>query len=150
NWERMGAHIKQLGNENFAKQEVFKSFGTHGSGGILIDQQGLENQAHQYVIGGRGNVTEIYQIGDNNSYEGFNNAEVANILDLNWSFKPVGENYSQFQRGESSELRLNIIGNDNITAQYQEGNVWGRTYNLADITIEGDSNEAAQAQLGTN
>ena len=148
NWDRMGAHIKQLGNENFAKQEVFRSFGTQGSGGIIIDQQGLTNQARQYVIGGRENVTEIYQIGNNNSYAGSTNADVADILSLDWNLIPVGENFSQFQRGENSELRLNILGNDNITAQYQEGTVWGRTYNIANIDIEGSSNEAVQAQLG--
>lgn len=110
NWGRMGAHIKQLGNENFAKQEVFRSFGTHGSGGIIIDQQGLENHARQYVIGGRANVTEIFQTGDNNTYTGFTNTDVADVLNLAWSFKPAGENFSQFQRGENNELRLNIVG----------------------------------------
>lgn len=150
NRNRMGAHIKQLGNDNFAKQEVFRSFGTHGSGGIIIDQQGNENQARQYVIGGRSNVTEIQQVGNNNSYSGFNNSDVADILSLAWNHKPSGESFSQFQRGESNELRLNIIGNDNITAQYQEGDVWGRSYNIANINIEGNYNEAAQAQLGSH
>jgi|GEM_PF-5412325 len=147
NWERMGAHIKQLGNYNFAQQEVFRSFGTHGSGGILIDQQGLENQARQYVIGGRSNVTEIFQTGNNNTYTGFQSS-VADVLNLNWQFVPADEEYTQFQRGESSEVRLNITGNDNITAQYQEG-IWGRSYNIANISIEGATNEAVQAQLGT-
>lgn len=149
NWDRMGAHIKQLGNENFAKQEVFRSFGTHGSGGIIIDQQGDANHAHQYVIGGRNNVTETYQTGNNNNYTGFTNSDVSDILNLSWSFKPVGENFSQFQRGENNALRLNIVGDNNITAQYQEGDVWGRSYNSANINVEGDYNEVAQAQLGT-
>ncbi len=149
NWNRMGAHIKQLGDDNFAQQEVFRSFGTHGSGGILIDQQGLENQARQYVIGGRSNVTEVFQTGNNNTYIGFQSIDIANILDVEWQFVPMGEAYSQFQRGESSEVRLNITGDDNITAQYQEG-IWGFSYNVANITIDGNSNQAAQAQLGTS
>ena len=148
NWDRMGAHIKQLGNENFAKQEVFRSFGTHGTGGILIDQQGGKNQARQYVIGGRSNVTEITQIGNNNGYIGFTNSIFTDIL--NWSFKPNGESFSQFQRGENSELRLNIRGDNNITAQYQEGDVWGRAYNIGNINIEGHSNQAGHAQLGNH
>lgn len=147
NWDRMGAHIKQLGNENFAKQEVFRSFGTHGSGGILIDQQGSKNQARQYVIGGRSNVTEISQIGNNNRYSGFKNTYFVDLLD--WSFKPVGEEFSQFQRGESNEVRLSIVGNNNVTAQYQEGDVWGRSYNIANATIVGNFNEVGQVQLGT-
>ena len=148
NWDRMGAHIKQLGDENFAKQEVFRSFGTHGSGGILIDQKGSKNQARQYVIGGRSNVTEISQIGNNNRYSGFKNTFFVDLL--GWSFKPVGEEFSQFQRGESNEVRLNIVGNNNVTAQYQEGDVWGRSYNIANINIVGNSNEVGQVQLGTN
>ncbi len=148
-WNRMGAHIKQLGDENFAQQEVFRSFGTNGSGGIIIDQQGDENQARQYVIGGRDNITEIFQTGDNNVYTGFTSSKVGDILNLSWVFKPTGEDYSQYQRGEGNEVRLNILGNNNITAQYQEGDVWGYSYNIADINIVGHSNEASQAQLGT-
>jgi hypothetical protein len=150
NFERMGAHIKQLGDNNFAQQEVFRSFGTHGSGGILIDQDGIGNQARQYVIGGRANVTEVFQTGNNNTYTGFQSSSIADMLDADWQFVPAGENYAQFQRGEYSELRLNITGDDNTTAQYQEGTVWGEAYNVADIVIFGDENQAAQAQLGTS
>lgn len=147
NWDRMGAHIKQLGDANFAQQEVFRSFGTHGSGGILIDQIGSDNQARQYVIGGRNNVTEIFQDGYGNVYTGFQ-SQIAEILDLPWVLKPA-EDFAQYQRGESSTVKIDIIGNDNITAQYQEG-IWGRSYNVAEIYITGDENQAAQAQLGTN
>jgi hypothetical protein len=148
NWDRMGAHIKQLGDDNFGQQQVFRSFGTHGSGGILIDQNGNENQALQYVIGGRSNVTEIFQYGDGNKYTGFQ-SQIADILDLPWALKPAGD-FAQYQRGEYSTVRIDVLGDDNITAQYQEGTTWGGGYNTAEIDIIGNENQAAQAQLGIN
>lgn len=67
NWDRMGVDINQEGNNNWANQKTIASFGTYGVQGMKINQDGNYNVADQLSIGGMSNATEIEQIGNNNN-----------------------------------------------------------------------------------
>jgi len=67
NFNRMGLDINQNGVHNWANQVTQPGFGTYGVQGMMINQIGEYNIADQMSIGGMQNTSEIEQIGDNNN-----------------------------------------------------------------------------------
>jgi len=123
-WNRMGLHIKQFGNNNDAFQETLSSFGCYGIQDMYIEQNGDGNFVDQYSIGGMQSLMEAYQIGDGNTS-------------------------TQYQDARFSNLHLYINGDNNTTDQYQEYSVWAYSGNHdAYIDITGDRNDVYQTQFG--
>ena len=160
-FSRMGVDLDQVGNNNWATQTTVKSFGSFGVQGMLIVQDGDYNIADQLSIGGRSNVTEITQVGNNNN----NPTESGNAFDLSatgltnpltlpWTytnqggFSPSGT-YTQYTNQMFGTTHMYIEGNDNNAAQYQEYSVWGLSGdNDAWLDLVGNTNNVAQGQLG--
>ena len=77
-WDRMGLDINQEGDNNWANQETRAGFGTYGVQGMMINQDGNYNIADQMSIGGTNQQVEIEQIGNNNN----NPDESSNVFDV--------------------------------------------------------------------
>lgn len=155
NWDRMGLDIDQLGNNNHATQKTISSFGVYGVQGMIIDQDGDYNKASQLSIGGSQTTIEIFQEGDNNNNPAMssNTFDVSatglqNPLALPWVHKPAGD-FTQYNNAYKGVAHIDVLGDDNNTAQYQEYTVWALGGdNDAYIDITGSTNDAAQGQLG--
>lgn len=123
-FNRLGMHIKQFGDENEAYQETEASFGSYGIQDMFIKQDGDNNFVEQFSKGGMQTLMEAEQIGnDNISY--------------------------QHQDARFSKLHLRIKGDNNFTDQYQEYTVWADSGDQdAYADINGDNNRARQKQVG--
>lgn len=146
---RKGLDIDQVGSNNVANQKTVASFGSYGIKKMHVDQVGSGNQADQLSIGGMASVMQVRQDGSNNDYTVDVSATgKASPLDLPFAHKPAGD-YIQYQNGRFSTATIDIVGSGNHTAQYQEYTIWSASgHNYADMDIAGDSNNAAQGQLG--
>lgn len=153
-----GVRITQTdGDHNSAEQSTAASFGCYGIQNMTVTQTGNSNVGDQYSIGGMGTVMSINQTGDNNnnptqSGNAFNYSvsglNITNPLNIAWAHKPAGD-FSQYSNQRFGHAVINVTGNGNNTAQYQEYTVWSTSgANLADINVTGDLNNAAQGQLG--
>lgn len=150
NWNQMGLHIEQVGDDNWANQKTVSSFGCFGIQGMIIDQQGYNNHANQYSKGGMSCTMEIYQ---NGSY----NDDVVDLSALTcacdacnmaYAGKPAGA-VTQYQWARFSTAKIDITGDYNHTQQcqeYQTSGVSGHHY--AEMLITGNHNNAAQGQIG--
>jgi hypothetical protein len=143
-------YIEQKGNNNDGWQKTVSSFGCFGIQDMKIYQEGNNNFAKQYSKGGMASIMYVKQKGNNNNYTPVDVSctGLQNPLTLSWSEKPTGD-YIQYQNGRFSDAVINIEGNGNNTAQYQEYTVWVFSgANDAYVDITGDDNNTAQGQLG--
>lgn len=145
-------YIEQKGIDNDGWQKTVSGFGCHGIQDMKIYQEGLENFAKQYSKGGMGGIMYVRQKGNYNNYTPVDVSCTGqkNPLALPWAQKPGGA-YTQYQNARFSEATIDIVGNGNMTAQYQEftlsnGPINGNHYAI--IEIDGNDNNAAQGQLG--
>lgn len=157
NWARMGLDIDQVGNDNWANQKTIYSFGSFGVQGMMIVQTGNDNIADQLSIGGKSNVTEITQIGNNNNNPTINGnaydvsaTMLADPLSLSWTQKPTGT-FTQYTNQMNGTTHMYVYGDNNNTHQYQEcsltnGQIVGD--NDAFMDVYGSGNNVAQGQLG--
>jgi hypothetical protein len=147
-WARMGVHINQVGSDNWAKQETISSYGCYGVQGMMIDQQGDGNYAHQYNVGGMQSDVIVKQIGSNNDYTVDVSATGIDPLGMTYAHKPAG-NFIQYSHGRYCTQDIDIQGSSNHTAQYQEYTSWSVSgHNYEEIDIIGSNNNAAQGQIG--
>jgi len=174
-WNRMGAHIKQDGSENWALQETVSGFGCTGITGIYTLQEGSQNFAYQHNFGGWGSTMEIYQRGNNNDYDisgcpAMSDVETGAamtnpITGIPWAHLPTERvptpastsnpktppaGFAQYQNGLFSTAHIDVTGDRNHTAQYQERTVTNNNAlnSQAYIDITGSDNYAMQGQLG--
>lgn len=159
----MGLDIEQWGgNDNWAFQQTIASFGSYGIQDMLIRQQGSDNFMNQLSVGGMAGKMESFQTGNSNDYDvsGKSVAGMASPLALPWAHKPVlslpspgagtpaGE-YGQYQNARYGVATVNITGDSNHTAQYQEYRVWATSgAHKATGAIIGGSNYLVQGQIG--
>ncbi|KAA3610556.1 MAG: hypothetical protein DWQ05_21280 [Calditrichaeota bacterium] len=148
---RKGLDIDQIGDENWANQKTVASFGSFGIKKMYVDQIGDNNLADQYSKGGMQSTMEIRQEGNGNDYTVDVSATgKPSPLAMSFVDKPAGD-FTQYQNGRFSTASIDILGDDNHTAQYQEYTVWSTSgANYAEIDILGDFNNAAQGQIGEN
>ncbi len=149
NRDRMGLDIDQVGNENNANQKTVASFGCYGIQGMVIKQEGNNNTANQLSVGGMQSTMEVIQVGnDNDDVVDVSATGKPSPLALPFVHKPVGE-FTQYQNGRYSTASINVTGDNNHTAQYQEYTSWSVSgHNYAEIDIIGNENNAAQGQIG--
>ncbi len=117
NWDRMGVDINQKGNNNWANQKTIASFGTYGVQGMKINQEGNYNVADQLSIGGMSNATEIEQIGNNNN----NPTHSGNTFDVSATglANPLALSWAQKPAGNYTQY---MFQNKGETHMYVEGN----------------------------
>ncbi len=66
-WDKMGLDVNQDGNNNWANQKTVLAFGTDAGANMIINQVGDHNVADQLSIGGWGQKMQIEQIGHRNN-----------------------------------------------------------------------------------
>lgn len=129
NWDRMGVDINQTGNDNWANQKTVGSFGTYGVQGMKINQVGGDNVADQLSIGGMANVTEIEQIGNNNNNPGVS----GNTFDVSSTglANPLALAWAHKPAGDFTQY---MYQNKGVTHMYVEGNN-NNTYQYQEYSV---------------
>lgn len=116
-WDRMGVDINQDGNHNLANQKTVASFGTVGIQGMKINQVGDYNVADQLSIGGWGQTVEIDQIGNNNN----NPTQSGNTYNVSATTlaDPLNLSWAHKPSGDFTQYTYE---NQGVTHMYVEGN----------------------------
>lgn len=116
NWDRMGLDINQTGSNNRANQKTLAGFGTYGVQGMKINQEGNYNVADQLSIGGKVNVTEIDQIGSNNN----NPTQSGNTFDISSTglASPLALSWNHKPAGDFTQY---MFQNKGVTHMYVSG-----------------------------